>query len=191
MCLRRSAKARRRQIPRSRGRMDAKRPVSRAGRARCDHQAPRANDRRGAQEPATLRKRSITCDQTETLERSYAKQLGRSPKRRRRGAALAEPQRANRRIRRRSRRDDPPLDRGAHRLEQVKLDRDQAAPHLRAQPRNLDRSPLTSPGAESPVGEGTINQLIANPGWLAKKESAPQLAPRAKVSAEQDPQPVE
>jgi chromosome segregation ATPase len=52
-------------------------------------------------------------------------------------------------------------------LEQLKLDRDQ----LRTQAR---RSGFSVPGAAadtSQTGEGTINQLMAGPGWLTKREA--------------------
>jgi hypothetical protein len=75
----------------------------------------------------------------------------------------------------------------------VKLDRDQLRQQLaRGNRGGLDRSPLTSASAETPVGEGTINQLIANPGWLAKKDAAGAGSHLdAKVSAEQEPPPIE
>ena len=77
-------------------------------------------------------------------------------------------------------------------LEQVKLDRDQLRQQLARGGNKLDRSPLTTASVDAPLAEGTINQLIANAGWQNKKESASANSHLdAKVSADQDSPPVE
>jgi flagellar biosynthesis chaperone FliJ len=131
---------------------------------------------------------------TETLERSYAKQLADA---RQRGTsaeqALAEHNAQIAAFGAGREETIRLLTEARTELEQVKLDRDQLRQQLARGTRgNLDRSPLASPGADSPVGEGTINQLIANPSWLTKKEAAGAGSHLdAKVSAEQEPPPIE
>ena len=122
---------------------------------------------------------------TETLEKSYAKQLADA----RQKAATAEQALAAHQAQLATFGADREetirlLTEARAELEQVTLDRDQLR-RQRARGNSLDRSPLTPTSAESTVGESSINQLIANPGWLAKKDVD------AKVSAEQEPPPVD
>jgi chromosome segregation ATPase len=72
-------------------------------------------------------------------------------------------------------------------LEQLKLDRDQ----LRAQAR---RSGWTGPGAAADTpqaSEGTINQLMAGPGWLTKREAPAGSSNLAAQVAAPEDGPVE
>ena len=115
---------------------------------------------------ATLREESDGFRfKTEILEKSYAKQLADT----RAKLAAAEKAIAEQKAHQ--------IDYGADHeetvrllketraeLEQLKLDRDQ----LRTQTR---RSGWTAPAADtSQTGEGTINQLMAGPDWLTKRE---------------------
>jgi dGTP triphosphohydrolase len=130
--------------------------------------------------------------QTETLEKSYAKQLADA---RQRGAAAEQALATHNAQTAASGAGGEEtirlLTEARTELEQVKLDRDQLRQQL-ARGTSLDRSPLTPASTEPRGGEGTINQLIANAGWLSKKEPvAASSHLDAKVSAEQESPPVE
>ena len=105
---------------------------------------------------------------TETLEKSYAKQL--TDTRARLAAAeqaLAE-QKANEAAYGADREETIRLLKETRaELEQLKVDRDQ----LRTQAKRNGWSPA-SPGSEAEApSEGTINQLMAGPAWLSKRET--------------------
>jgi dGTP triphosphohydrolase len=144
------------------------------------------------QKSATLRETVDNLQfKSETLEKSYAKQLADARQR----CAAAEQALAahNTAIAAfgNDREDTIRLLTDARtELEQVKLDRDQLRQQLTRG--KLDRSPLTVATADAPLAEGTINQLIANAGWHNKKESAGANSHLdAKVSTDQDSPPVE
>lgn len=147
------------------------------------------------QNSATLRETVDNLQfRSETLEKSYAKQLADA---RQRGAAAEQALAAHNTAIAAfgSDREDTIrlLTEVRTELEQMKLDRDQLRQQLaRGGQNKLDRSPLTSASTDAPLGEGTINQLIGNPGWLKKKESGSDSSHLdAKVSVDQDSPPVE
>lgn len=129
---------------------------------------------------------------TETLEKSYAKQLADA----RQKSATAEQALAAHKAEVATFGADREetirlLTEARAELGQVKLDRDQLRRKL-ARGNSLDRSPLTLPGAESAVGEDSINQLMTNPGGLAKRDPAGFSSHvDAQGSAEQEPPPVD
>jgi hypothetical protein len=138
------------------------------------------------QNAATLRETSDALRfKTEILEKSYAKQLADT----RAKLAAAEQAMAEQKAHQVEYGADHEetvrlLKQTRAELEQLKLDRDQ----LRAQAK---RSGWTAPGAAadtSETGEGTINQLMAGPGWLTKKGEAPAAGSNltAKVAAPED-----
>jgi chromosome segregation ATPase len=105
---------------------------------------------------------------TEILEKSYAKQLADTRARLAAAEKAIAEQKSHEAAYGADHEETVHLLKAARaEIEQLKLDREQ----LRAQAR---RSGWTAPGSASETsqtGEGTINQLMAGPGWLTKRDA--------------------